>query len=395
MKSLRDVRVIDVSQVLAGPFAAMMLGDLGCDVIKVEPPAGEATRHSFGTPASWGETPGFLSVNRNKRSMTLDLKSDRGQAIFHKLVARSDVVIQNFGPGVAERLGIAYEQLRSFNEKLVFCPISAFEPSGPYARRTAYDIIAQAMSGIMSVTGEAGGAPCRCGVPVADIGTGLVAAFGILAALVSREETGRGCVVQTNLLDSSLAFAVWDQGQYWYHGEVPKPFGSGHPLNAPYQAFRCADGYVTIGANNESLWQRFCEALKHPEWEKDPRFEFAAQRVLHREELVAEIESALANKKRSEVEQALEPFGVPVGAVRTFDEVFDGEEHAVDGMVQEAQYSGRTVKFLGSPLKFNGSRIKTWRPPPGLGEHTDEILTWLGLAAEEVEDLRSKGVVNS
>lgn len=395
MKPLKDVRVIDASQVLAGPFAAMLLGDLGCDVIKVEPLDGEATRRSFGTKASWGETPGFLSVNRNKRSIALDLKSDRGTEVFHQLAAQCDVVIQNYRPGVAERLGISYADLKPVNERLVFCSISGFGSSGPYAQRSGYDIIAQAMSGIMSVTGEAGGAPCRAGVPLADLGTGMFAATAILGALISREETGQGSLIEASLVDSAIAYAVWESTQYFNFGEVPRALGSAHHMNAPYQAFHCADGYVTIGANNEALWGRLCAALRHPEWQEDQRFFSQAQRVLHKGELAEEIEKSIADKKRSEVEEILAGFGVPAGAVRTYDEVFDDQEGAEGGMVEHAEYAGHSVRYLGSSLKMDGSRIVSRRRPPRLGEHTDEVLGWLGMNPGEIDDLRAHGVVNA
>ncbi len=394
MNPLEDVRVIDASQVLAGPFAAMVLGDLGCDVIKVEPLEGEATRRSFGTRAAWGETPGFLNLNRNKRSIALDLKSADGLAIFHRLAARCDVVIENFRPGVAERLGIAYEHLKPLNERLVFCAISAFGDSEGHAHRGGYDIMAQAMSGIMSVTGEAGGAPCRTGVPVADIGAGLFAAVGILGSLISRENTGHGGVVETSLLDSALAYAVWESTQYWSSGAVPRALGSAHPMNAPYQAVRCADGYITIGANNDRLWERLCAALERPQWRTDPRFDSPQRRVLNKQALAAQIEESISGKKRSEVEALLGEFNVPAGAVRTYDEVLDGEEDAAGGMVQHAEYGGHRVKFLASPVKVDGARIGPGKRPPGLGEHTAEILGWLGFSAEEVGELDSRGVIS-
>lgn len=371
----------------------MLLGDLGCDVIKVEPIEGEAMRHSFGSLASWGETPGFLSLNRNKRSIGVDLKSDKGRSVFHELAARADVVIQNFRPGVAERLGISYEQLKPLNEALVFCAISGFGASGPYAMRSGYDMIAQAMSGVMSVTGEPDGAPCRCGVPLADIGAGLFAASGILAALISREQTGAGSLVETNLLESALAYAVWESTQYWCSGDVPTALGSGHRMNAPYQAYRCLDGFVTIGANNEKTWERLCEALGHPEWTHDPRFRSAEHRIAHKEVLATEIEMAIADKTKSEVEELLERFKIPVGAVRGFDEVLTDVENADDGMVQHAIYSGAAVKYLGSPLKLNSTRIGSGRRPPLLGEHTDEVLSWLGYAPDGIRDLREGHVV--
>ena len=390
---MTDVTVLDVSQVLAGPFAAMLLGDLGCDVIKVEPVEGEAMRHSFGSLASWGETPGFLSVNRNKRSIGVDLKSDEGRAVFRRLATHADVVIQNFRPGVAERLGISYEQLRPLNEGIIVCAISGFGASGPHATRSGYDMIAQAMSGIMSVTGEPGGPPCRCGVPVADIGAGLFAASGVLAALISREQTGRGSLVETNLLESALAYAVWESTQYWCSGEVPTALGSGHRMNAPYQAYRCRDGFVTIGANNESTWERLCEALDHVEWARDPQFRSAEYRMANKEVLAAKIEAAIADRTKSEVEELLERHKVPAGAVRTFDEVLTEAENAEDGMVQHAVYSGEAVKYLGSPLKFDQARIGDGKRPPRLGEHTDEVLGWLGMSVAEIRDLRARRAV--
>jgi formyl-CoA transferase len=388
---MREVIVLDLSQVLAGPFAAMVLGDMGCDVIKVEPIGGEAMRHSFGSLASWGETPGFLSVNRNKRSIAIDLKSDAGLAVFHRLAARADVVIQNFRPGVAERLGIGYEQLRPLNEGLIVCAISGFGSSGPYAGRSGYDMIAQAMSGIMSVTGQPGEAPCRCGVPIADIGAGLFAVSGILAALLAREQTGRGSLVETNLLESALAYAVWESTQYWSSGTVPTALGSGHRMNAPYQAYRCLDGYVTIGANNEPTWIRLCGALGHIEWAADPRFQSAEYRIKNKEALASQIEAAIAGMTKAEVEDTLERFKIPAGAVRTFDEVLTEAEKDEHGMVQHAVYGGQPVRYLGSPLIVDGSRIGAGDPPPMLGEHTDEVLAWLGMTPAEIGDVRDRG----
>ena len=394
MDFLRNVTVLDVSQVLAGPFAAMVLGDLGCDVIKVEPLAGEAMRHSFGDPAAWGEPPAFLGLNRNKRSIAVNLKSDAGRSVFHRLAARADVVIQNYRPGVAERLGIGYAQLRPLNEGLVYCSISGFGTSGPYAARSGYDMTAQAMSGIMSVTGEPGGPPCRAGIPVADIGAGLFALSGILASLAARRETGRGGLVETNLMEAALAYGVWEATQYWFSGEVPTALGSGHRMNAPYQAFRCRDGFVTIGANNQDTWVRLCEALGHPEWTADPRFTTAQQRMAHLDALVPAIEASIADMTKTQVEALLERHKIPVGAVRGFHEVLDEAESAEDGMVYHAEYDGAPVKYLGSPLRIDGARIRgAGRRPPRLGEHTDEVLRALGLSAGEIGALRAQQAV--
>lgn len=394
MKPLSGVRVLDVSQVLAGPFTSMLLGDLGCDVIKIEPPEGEAMRSSFGSVAAWGETPGFLSMNRNKRSVAVDLKSEEGLSVFRTLVATADVVIQNFRPGVAQRLGISYQDLRAVNPRIICCSISGFGSTGPNSTRSGYDMIAQAVSGIMSITGEPGAAPCRAGVPVADIGAGLFAAVGVLSALIGREKTGEGYEVEASLYDSALAYTVWEATQYWYTGEVPKALGSGHRMNAPYQAFRCADGYVTIGANNNRTWGRLCEALEHPEWVGDPRLVTAEERLRHTDVLTEKIEAALAELDRDAVETLLERFQVPVGAVRGMNEVLDAEERGDGGMVLHGDYAGGAVRYLGSPIKLNGRRITgDGRRPPMLGEHVDEVLAELGFDDVQISKLRSAGVL--
>jgi formyl-CoA transferase len=394
LRPLSGVRVLDVSQVLAGPFTSMLLADLGCDVIKIEPPEGEAMRSSFGSVAEWGETPGFLSMNRNKRSVAVDLKSEEGLSVFRKLVETADVVVQNFRPGVAQRLGIGYQDLRRVNPRIICCSISGFGSVGPNATRSGYDMVAQAVSGIMSITGEPGEAPCRAGVPVADIGAGLFAATGVLSALIGRAKTGVGCEVEASLYDSALAYTVWEATQYWYTGEVPRALGSGHRMNAPYQAFRCADGYVTIGANNNRTWGRLCEALEHPEWRDDPRLVTAEVRLRHTDVLTEKIEAALADLDRDAVEVLLERFLVPVGAVRGMDEVLDAEEQVDGGMVLHSNYAGGSVRYLGSPIKLNGARVTgDGRRPPRLGEHVDELLTELGFDAEQIDTLRAAGVL--
>jgi crotonobetainyl-CoA:carnitine CoA-transferase CaiB-like acyl-CoA transferase len=393
-RPLSGIRVLDVSQVLAGPFTSMLLADLGCDVIKIEPPEGEAMRSSFGSVAAWGETPGFLSMNRNKRSVAVDLKSEEGLSVFRKLVETADVVVQNFRPGVAQRLGISYQDLRTVNPRIICCSISGFGSSGPLATRSGYDMVAQAMSGIMSITGEPGEAPCRAGVPVADIGAGLFAAAGVLGALIGRDRTGEGCEVEASLYDSALAYTVWEATQYWYTGEIPRALGSGHRMNAPYQAFRCADGYVTIAANNNRTWGRLCDALEHPEWVDDPRLVTAEVRLRHTDVLTEKIEATIAGLDRAAVEVLLERFQVPVGAVRSMDEVLDAEELLDDGMVRHGNYAGGAVRYLGSPIKLNGHRITgDGRRPPRLGEHVDEVLAELGFDDEQIGRLRSAGVL--
>lgn len=391
--SLAEIRVLDVSQVLAGPFAAMLLGDLGCDVIKVEPIDGDVTRHSFGPPQPWGESPGFLNVNRNKRSLALDLKSHDGRSIFYDLVARSDVIVENYRPGTVERLGIGYEDLRRRNKGLIYCSISGFGSWGRYAERGGYDILAQAMSGIMSVTGEEGGEPCKCGVPLADVGAGLLAVVGVLAALAERSTTGEGRLVETSLLEAALSYVIWEATQYWWTGQVPAPMGSAHRMNAPYQAFRCVDGYITIGANTDALWRSLCDALRHPEWKDDPRFSTGADRLHNRGQLQELLEDTIKAMTRRELEVLLNQWGVPAAPVKRIDEVLEDPYLRERGMLQEFDYHGVAAKVLGCAIKFDKQPVALKRRPPLVGEHTEPILEWLGRTRQDVEKLRHRGII--
>jgi formyl-CoA transferase len=259
-RALDGIRVIDLTQVMAGPYCCMLLGDMGADVIKVEPPGGEASRHVAFEIAPGVSGP-FLAVNRNKRGLTLDLKRPEAVAVLTRLVATADVLVENYRPGVARRLGIDYETLRQINPRLVYCSISGFGQTGPYADRGGYDLIAQGMSGIMSATGSPDGPPVKVGVPITDLGAGLFGVFGILCALRARRVTGRGQLVDTSLFEAGLALSAWEATEYWYTGQIPRRLGTAHRLNAPYQAFRASDGRFTVGAANSRLWPRFCGIL--------------------------------------------------------------------------------------------------------------------------------------
>src|SRR5204863_6537393 len=254
--ALGGLRVLDQTQVMAGPFCSMLLADMGADVVKIEPPGGEHTRREH--EIAPGVSASFLAVNRNKRSLVLDLKRDEGVAILKKLAATADILVENYRPGVAERLGVDYETLKAINPRLIYCSISGFGQTGPYASRGGYDLIAQGMSGIMSVTGHPGGEPVKVGIPIADLGAGLFATFGILCALRARRVTGRGQFVDTSLFEAGLALSVWEATEYWFTGRTPQPMGSAHRMNAPYQALRASDGHFTVGAANAKLWPLFC-----------------------------------------------------------------------------------------------------------------------------------------
>jgi formyl-CoA transferase len=388
---LSRLRVLDVAQVLAGPYCAQLLGDLGCDVVKVEPPAGDASRHSLGRLQEWGESAAFFAVNRNKRSIALDLKRSEGLAVFRRLARTADVVIESYRPGTAARLGIDDGTLRADNPRLVYASISGFGATGPYAPRGGYDIIAQGMSGIMSVTGAPGGPPAKAGVPLTDVGAGLLCAVAILGALLERGVTGEGRRVETSLFEAGTAYAVWEATELWYEGRVPGPLGSAHRMGAPYQAIRTGDGHITIGANNDRLWEAAATALGRPEWGSDPRFATNADRLAHRAELVALIEDVTIAEPSAVWLDRLLAAGVPAGPVHDYAQLFDDAHVRARELVVETEHPlAGTIKLLGIPFKGLGG-IR--RRPPLLGEHADELLRELGYADGEIERLRSVGAV--
>jgi crotonobetainyl-CoA:carnitine CoA-transferase CaiB-like acyl-CoA transferase len=386
--ALAGMRVLDLTQVMAGPFCTMLLADLGAEVIKVEnPQSGDQTRHSWGSPPAVasaeqeGETAGqdsraFLALNRNKRSVTLDLKTDRGRDDFYRLVRTAGVVVENWRPGVAARLGVDYDTLARINPSLVYASISGFGQTGPYAGRPGYDLIAQAMAGVMSITGEPGGRPVKSGLPVGDLGAGLFCACGILAAWTARQRTGEGQYVETSLFEAALALSVWESTEYWATGSVPQPLGSANRMSAPYQALRTRDGYITIGANNERLWHRLCSALDLPQLTEDPRFRLNADRMANRDELARLLERRLAAGDTADWVDKLLAAGVPAGPIQDYRQVLEEDPHVRErGMIQEFVHpiQGRQ-RVLASPLKLSRTPAAVRTPPPLLGQHTDEVL---------------------
>jgi crotonobetainyl-CoA:carnitine CoA-transferase CaiB-like acyl-CoA transferase len=393
--ALEHLTVIDLTQVMAGPFCCQLLGDLGADVIKVEPVGrGDATREATGHRLPRGESAAFLAVNRNKRSIALDLRSEAGLAAFHRLVRTADVVVESFRPGVAAKLGVDHPALREINERLVHASISGFGQTGPYSERPGYDLIAQAMSGIMSVTGEAGGPPVKCGIPVADLSAGLLCAVGILGACLARTSTGRGQAVDTSLYDAALAMSVWETAELWATGRAPERLGSAHRVNAPYQALPTRDGYLTLGANNGRLWARLCAALDRPDLLADQRFAGNTDRVRNRDELAAELGRTLSERDTDEWLGLLAEAGVPAGPIRDYRESCADPHTLAREMVVELDHptEGR-VRSLGIPVKLSETPGRIRRVPPRLGEHTDEILGAAGYSADEIGALRAEGVV--
>jgi formyl-CoA transferase len=392
-RALQGLRVLDQTQVMAGPFCAMLLADMGADVIKIEPPGGENTR-GMDLELAPGVSAPFLAVNRNKRGLVLDLKRAEGVAILKKLVASADILIENYRPGVAKRLGVGYATLSAINPRLIYCSISGFGQTGPYADRGGYDLIAQGMSGIMSATGSEGGAPVKVGVPITDLGAGLFGVFGILCALRARHVTGRGQLVDTSLFEAGLSLSAWEATEYWFTGQIPRGLGTAHRLNAPYQAFRASDGHFTVGAANNNLFPRFCALLGLDHLVKDPRFDNVANRLQHRAALESLIEAVTIRHPRAHWLAKCEEAGVPAGPIYSVPEALDDPHARARGMVQELTHpqAGR-VKGLGNPVKMSKTPPVMAKAAPMLGENTDAILRELGFDEPEISRLRADEVI--
>ena len=388
MSALAGLRVLELTQVMAGPFCGQVLADLGADVVKVEPLEGDATRRSLGFRMRGDDTAAFMAVNRNKRSLALDLKDERHQAVFHRLVGDADVVLENYRPGVAARLGADWETLSAVNQRLVYASVSGFGQTGPYAQRPGYDLIAQGLSGVMSVTGEPGGEPVKCGVPVSDLAAGLYCAVAIVSAIVARERTGRGQRIDTSLFECALAMSIWETAELWATGRVPEPLGSAHRLLAPYQALRTGDGHITVGGNTEALWRRLCEAVGRPELAEDPRFASNDERMAHRAELAVELETALAARGVDEWVAVLTEAGVPCGPIHDYREVFaDAHTQAREMEARVTHPVEGEMRALGIPVKLSDTPGGIRRPAPLLGEHTAEVLREAGLDEAEIAAL--------
>lgn len=393
--ALQGVRVLDLSRALAGPYCTMMLGDMGAEIIKVEMPrVGDEARH-YGPPFQEGESSYFLSVNRNKRSMTLNLKSQKGKEILKELAKRSDVLVENFRPGTMDELGLGYEELSKLQPRLVYCAITGFGSIGPEAQRPGYDLIAQGMGGIMSVTGPPEGPPYRVGIAQADIVAGMFAAYGIMVALFHRERTGEGQRLETSLFQGQLAQLTFQAGRYFALGVSPKPQGNQHPLIAPYESFRTKDGHINIAVGNNSLWSTLCRVLAMEAYEKDPRFESNPKRVENRPALIQVIEERTMNYTSQELRDILDKAGIPNGPVWTIGEALSSPQTMALDMVQEMDHptAGR-IKVTGIPIRMERSPGSLRIPPPLLGQHTQEILReMLEMGDEEIGLLQQQGVI--
>ena len=390
---LEGVRVLDVSQVMAGPFCTMLLGDLGADVIKIEPPGtGDQTRGAMGFKMKGPDSMGFLNMNRNKRSVTLNLKSDAGRQAFYKLVETADILVENYRPGVVGKLKIDYETLRKINPRLIYASISGFGQTGPWEQRPGFDLMAQAMSGVMSVTGHPGSPPVKAGVPVADIGCALFTTYAILSAYIGRQKSGEGQFIDAALFDAALAFSIWDTSEYWGTGVVPGPVGTSNKMSAPYQAVRSKDGYFVMGATNQRLWAQLCEAIGRKELMDDERFKDNPARLKNREVLIEELEKTFVTKTSDQWVEELLAIGIPAGKMSTYPEAFDSEhgKHRQMRMDIDHPLEG-TVPNIGFPVKLSETPQRVRRHPPLLGEHTKEVLAEAGLDENELKSLDAGG----
>ena len=391
-RALDGLRVLDVTQVMAGPYCAMVLADLGADVIKVEPPAGDSTRVMPG--ASGKDSPSLNAVNRGKRGIVLNLKTPAGRDVLLRLARATDILIENYRPGVMTALGVDYQQLARLNPRLIYASISGYGQTGPDRNKGGFDLIAQGVSGIMSVTGEPGGRPVKAGVPVTDLAAGLFTLVGILAAVESRHRTGIGQHVDTSLVDAGVALSLWEATEYFSGLGIPAPMGSAHRMNAPYQAVRCADGYITLGAANERLFRRLCDVLEHPEWRESPELADNASRVRNRAMLAERIESVTVQKPRSHWLAILEANDIPCGPINDYAQVLTDPQVVARNMVVEVEHPTLgSLKTLGSPIKLSATPPDVGRRAPLLGEHTDEILAEAGFGKDDVAALRRSGAV--
>ena len=389
--ALSRFTVLDLTRVRSGPTCVRQLGDWGANVIKIETPPHLSEGEGPGGPREGSD---FQNLQRNKRAMTLDLKSPQGLAAFKRLVEKADVVVENFRPDVKDRLGIDYESLKKINKRIVLASISGFGQDGPYAKRPGFDQIAQGMGGLMSITGAEGGGPMRVGIPIADLTAGLFCALGILTALLERETSGEGQWVSTSLLQAQIFMLDFQASRFLTDGHIPKQAGNNHPTSIPTGVFKTKDGYLNIAVAGAVIWERFCNGAEHPEWITSPDYKNGKLRSQNRDALNAEIEKATATKSTAEWVDIFNKIGVPCGPIYSMDQVFSDPQVKHLGLAQEsARSDGSRLGLLGQPFKLSRTPSKIAARPPNLGEHTDEILKEFGFAADEIKALHESKAV--
>lgn len=390
---LTGIRVLEVGNFMAGPFCGMQLADLGADVVKIENPDGGDMSRAAG-PFQGGEGANFLRINRNKRSLALDLKSEEGKDIFRKLVARTDIIVENLRPGIMRKLGLDYEKLRAINLRLIYVAASGWGQDGPYSPLGGLDIMAQAMSGLMSITGEEGGEPCKIGVPMCDLVCALYGALGAVSALHARERTGRGQLIDVSLFEAGVSFSIYEAAKYFTTGEIPHAHGSKHQTSAPYQALHSSDGYFTVGATSAKNWAAFCGVLGLDDIVLDPRFDGVSKRLQHLDVLLPMMEKITVTKPSKHWVEELQKVGVPCSYVQTYDKVFNDPHLLARNFFVDAPHAkvGK-VRQLASAMHFSETPVQIKRAGPLLGEDTSDVLGEIGIDANEITRLSERGVV--
>jgi formyl-CoA transferase len=392
---LHGVRVLDLTRVVAGPYCSMFLGDLGAEVVKVEQPGvGDDTR-GWGPPFTGGESAYFLCINRNKQSLTLDLKSKRAIEILRALAKKADVIIENFRPGTMERLGLGEKDMRKTNPRLIYASLTGFGADGPMSDWPGYDLIVQAWGGLMSITGTPDGEPVKVGVAIIDLVAGLMLGKAIAAALYAREKTGVGQRIDTSLLEAEVASLINVGSNYLIGGKVPTRWGNAHPNIVPYQHFKTADGYLVIGVASETIWKRFCGAVGRGDLTEDPRFTSNAKRVEHRTELIAILSELFVERDNESWFQLLTQAEVPCAPVQTIDQVFQDPQVLQRSMLMEVEHpTAGKVRMAGIPVKFSETPAAVRKPPPLLGQHNEEVLKkWLGMSAAAIDELKKEKII--
>jgi crotonobetainyl-CoA:carnitine CoA-transferase CaiB-like acyl-CoA transferase len=391
---LEGVRVLDLTNVMAGPYCATVLGDMGADIVKIEAfPDGDTTRRF--EPQVNGESYCFAVLNRNKKSLALDMKDPRGKEIVMKLAEKADIVIENFRPGVVKKLGIDYESFKARNPGIIYASMSGFGQTGPYGKKGGFDIIAQGMSGIMMMTGYPGGRPAKVGIAMNDIASGVTALYGILGAYIGKLRFGSGQYLETSLLEAGLAWSIWEFGAFFGGGEIPTATGTRHRRSAPYQAYRSKDGYVTVGAGSEKLWSNFCTMVcGKPEWMTDPRFSSLALRLKNNDELEREIEAVLTTQTTAYWVEKLDAAQVPAGPVYGFEQIMKDPHVKFRKMVVDIDHPKiGPMKTLGLPIKSTGDLTAIRKPAPMLGQHSEEVLRELGYGDADIRTLFDDQVI--
>lgn len=394
MQALDGIKVLDLTRTLAGPFCTMMLGDMGADVIKVERLGkGDETREF--TPPKWdGVSAYYLASNRNKRSITLDIKSEEGRQIIYKLAKESDVFIENFRTGTMEKLGLGYEKLKEINPRIIYCSISGFGRTGPEKNRAGYDLLLQGYGGLMSVTGEQGGPPVKAGMSIVDLTLGIFASYGILTAIIARGKTGKGQFIDASLLDGQVALLNFLVTSYFATGQPAGRMGSAHPTIVPYQAFQAKDMDIILAVPNNGLWEKCCHAMEWVDLLFDPLFKTNEDRVSHRTEIVSIISERLSVLESRDIFERLDAAGVPCGPIHTIDQVVNHPQVLAREMILDVEHPlVKNLKMAGFPIKLSDTPASLRRHPPLLGEHTDEILGELGFLPDEIKELKVKHIV--